>query len=325
VLLCLVALGPAAQAAPVHRDTGSSGIGIQLMEGPANRKKDPRAHRYIVDHLAPGTTVRRKLKVINNSAEARRVELYPAAAGIEKASFVFGAHRKVNELTTWITLDQVELNLAPGAAAVVEATVAVPPAASAGERFGVIWAAAGSPSPASGGIRQVTRTGVRVYLDIGLGGEPHSDFIINQLTPARSAAGDPSLVVSLTNTGGRALDMSGTANLSDGPASQRAGPFSVSSTTTLAPDETGTVVVAFPRALPNGPWKVDLTLESGLVNRQVTALITFPDPGRTGKPGTIMSRLSGPWILGGGSLMTGLLLVALVLLIRRNRRSRTSA
>jgi hypothetical protein len=38
-----------------------------------------------------------------------------------------------------------------------------------------------------------------------------------------------------------------------------------------------------------------------------------------------MSRLTGPWILASGSLMTGLIVLALFLLIRRNRRSRTPA
>ncbi len=171
----------------------------------------------------------------------------------------------------------------------------------------------------------VTRTGVRVYLDIGLGGEPHSDFTIGELTPARSTAGDPSLVVVVTNTGGRALDMTGSAELSEGPASQRAGPFAVTSEATLAPDETGTVTLLFPRALPNGPWKVELTLKSGLVSHSVTALITFPDPGKAGEPGTIMTWLSSPWIIASGSLLICLVLFgALFLLTRRHRRSRTA-
>jgi hypothetical protein len=164
------------------------------------------------------------------------------------------------------------------------------------------------------------RTGVRIYLDIGPGGEPRSDFTINELIPARSNAGGPSLLVSVTNTGLRALDISGSADLSEGPASQRAGPFRVTSAITLGLGATGTVIVQFSKALPNGPWKVDLTLESGLVSHAVTAMITFPDPGEIGKRGTILSRLN-PWILAGGLLLTGLILFALVLIARR-RKSR---
>jgi hypothetical protein len=295
------------------------------MEGPTNREKDPRAHRYIVDHLAPGATVRRKLRVVNNSQQRQLVEVYPAAATLGKETFNFGGDREANELTSWISLGKHQFDLEPGAKKVIVATIAVPPSASAGERYGVIWASTGSPSQPSGGIRMVTRTGVRIYLDIGLGGEPHSDFTIGELTPARSMEGDPSLAVAVTNTGGRALDMTGSAELSEGPASQRAGPFRVTSTTTLAPDETGTLIVLFPRALPNGPWKVELTLESGLVHRAVTALITFPDPGQTGKRGTVMSRFTDPWILAGGLLMTVLIILALFLITRRHRRKSRQA
>jgi hypothetical protein len=319
-LLCLVALSPAAQAAPT---VGAGGVGIQLMEGPKNRETDPRAHRSIVDHLAPGTTIHRKVQVVNSSRERQRVEVYPEAATLDKDKFVFGGNGAANELTSWISLDKGTVDLEPGAKAVVEATVSVPRAASAGERYGVIWASVGSAVPQSGGVvvRMATRTGIRIYLDIGPGGEPRSDFTIDELTPARSTAGDPSLVIAVTNTGGRALDMTGSAELSDGPAGLRAGPFPVTDTVTLGLEATGTVIVQFPRALPNGPWKVELTLKSGLVSHSVTAEITFPDPGRTGKPGTIMSKLTGLRLLAYGSLATGLLLVVLFLLAR-HRKSR---
>jgi len=52
----------------------------------------------------------------------------------------------------------------------------------------------------------------------------------------------------------------------------------------------------------------------------VTALITFPDPGKTGRPGTFLSRLTGPWILASGSVMTRLIFFALFLMVRRHRR-----
>jgi len=298
------------------------GVGIQLLEGPKNREKDPRAHRYIVDHLAPGTTIRRKLRVVNSSAKRQQVTVYPGPATLKQGKFVFDSDGDGDELTSWISLDKGELNLQPGAKAVVEATVAVPRAASAGERYGVIWASVGSAAPRSGGVRMATRTGVRLYLDIGPGGEPRSDFTIHELTTARSPAGDPSLAVTVTNTGGRALDITGSADLPEGPAGQRAGPFQVTSTVTLGLDATGAVIVQFPRALPNGPWKVELTLRSGLIKRSVTAMITFPDPGKADKRGTFMSKLTGPWLLAGGSLLTGLIVFVLVLLIRHRHRRR---
>jgi hypothetical protein len=204
--------------------------------------------------------------------------------------------------------------------------VTVPPTASTGERYGVIWASMGSLPKGTKGLTVAHRVGVRIYLDIGAGGEPASDFVISEVTPSRSRAGDPSLTVTVKNTGGRALDMSGTADLSDGPAGQRAGPFSVTDSTTLAPDETGTVSVQFPRALPNGPWKVVLNLRSGMISHSVTAQVTFPEPGQTGRPGTIRTWLRSPWTLAGGvALIVLVLFGALFLLARRSGKSQHSA
>ena len=321
-LLCVVAFSPAAQAAPEHQDAGPGSIGIQLLEGPSNRENDPRAHRYIVDHLTPGTTVRRKVAVVNKTRERQIVQVYPAAATLAKKQFVFGADRAANELTSWVKLDKTRLSLAAGDEAVVKATIAVPAAASKGERYAVIWASVAAPAGPSGNIGQVHRVGIRVYLDIGPGGEPRSSFTIDQLVPARSTAGDPSLAVNVTNTGGRALDMSGSANLSDGPAGQRAGPFPATTTATLAPGEAGTIVVQFPRELPNGPWKVVVALKSGLVSHSLTAQITFPEPGIAGRPATAMTWMSSPWTLSGGALAIGVIILAgLALVARRSRRS----
>lgn len=52
----------------------------------------------------------------------------------------------------------------------------------------------------------------------------------------------------------------------------------MTSTATLAPDATGTVIVQFPRVLPNGPWKVELTLRSGMVD-QLAARVRELAPG----------------------------------------------
>jgi hypothetical protein len=324
-LFLLVALSPAAQAAVQRRDFGSNGLGIQLLQGPENRVKDPRAHRYIVDHLAPGTTIRRTFRVVNHTPDRKGIEIYPAAASLADEKFVFGADHATNDLSSWVSLDKGRLTLAPGAGMVVRATIAVPATASAGERYAVIWASSGSGPGASGNVGLINRIGIRIYLDIGPGGEPRSDFTITKLVPSRTLAGDPSLAATVTNTGGRALDMEGAANLSDGPASQRAGPFPVTGSTTLAPGETGTVTVLFPRALPNGPWKIVLDLKSGMVSHSITAEITFPDPGKTGHAGKILTWMSNPWILAGGVLLISLALLGLLAFLARRSRNRQPA
>lgn len=288
-----------------------------MLEAPTDRRTDPRALRYIVDHLPPGTTIKRQLLIANRTAETRRVDVYPSAATLDDSAFRFGEGRADNELTSWITLDQSAVELPPWGETRVRATITVPPAASRGERYGVVWAATTSAPRATGEITQVHRVGVRMYLDIGPGGEPASDFSIGELRPARSPEGEPSVTVQVTNTGGRALDLTGTVALTDGPAGSRAGPFPVGQGVTLPPGGSGQVIARLPAELPNGPWKIEVNLESGLVKRSVTAQIQFPDAGQVGKRGSIISRMISGWAVG--ATIAGLLLVTgLAVLVRRS-------
>jgi hypothetical protein len=79
----------------------------------------------------------------------------------------------------------------------------------------VVWAEARSTPSAGGGITQVSRVGIRVYLSVGPGGPPAADFTIDSLTARRSPDGRPVVLASVHNTGGRALDMN--AASSSGP------------------------------------------------------------------------------------------------------------
>jgi hypothetical protein len=258
---------------------GSSGsIGIQLVDAPTNRRFDPRAQRYIVDHLAPGTVIQRRVNVINKSGENRRIQVYAGSATIEQDRFVFGEGATPNELTSWISFEHGVLDLEPYSEQAVQATISVPPKASTGERYGVLWASSIS-APDSAAITQIHRVGVRVYLEVGEGGEPVSNFDIGDITPARAFDRVPSLAVAVRNTGGRALDMTGTVHLVDGPAGLRAGPFPITIGTTLAPGGAGTVTVSMPPDLPAGPWKAELKLASGMIERTATTTFSFPDPG----------------------------------------------
>ncbi|MFU8855064.1 hypothetical protein ACNAW0_29475 [Micromonospora sp. SL1-18] len=290
------------------------------MEAPANRRGDPRALRYIVDHVRPGTTIKRKIRIVNKSAERQRLDLYPAAASVAQTQFTFAEGRAANELTPWISLDRDQVDLKPGEDTDVQTTVTVPKNASAGERYAVIWAST-QPSNRSSQITQIHRVGIRVYLHVGPGGEPTSDFTIGNITPARATSGEPTATIAVTNTGGRALDMTGTAALSEGPAGMRAGPFDIAHGTTLAPGESGVVSVAFPADLPNGPWRVEATLESGTVKHTASGVITFPAPGRAGKASSLRDRLATPQVIVAAALIAGLLALAVFTLARRSRRS----
>jgi hypothetical protein len=314
----LIAAGPA-MAGPPRADRDHGSVGIQLLDAPVSRRNDPRALRYIVDHLAPGAVIRRRVQVVNSSSTSHRVLVSAGPAAIHDGEFDILDDSAANELTSWISFDRTDLDLAPWRTANVAVTIRVPTTAVAGEQYGVIWAAVGSRS-VHGGIVQVNRVGVRVYLDIGPGGEPRSDLKIGDLTTYRAASGEPSLRAHVRNTGARALDLTGSLDLADGPAGLRAGPFGVLTGTTLGPGQSGEVTVALPASVPNGPWTATLTVASGTVHRTVTATITFPDP--AGAPHT-----AHPWtgehplLLSGAAVALALaVLAALIVAHRRSQR-----
>lgn len=324
-LLLLAGLGllPArVSAAEIDElDPREGSIGIQLLEAPLNRRNDPRALRYIVDHLSPGAVIQRQVLVVNKSSDRQHIEIYPAAATVDNERFQFGAGHAANELTSWISLDQDHIDVDAGGEAHIKATINVPPAASIGERYAVIWASVSSRPDPSANVNSVHRVGVRVYLDIGTGGEPPSEFTIGELVPARDSNGEPSIAIQVKNTGGRALDISGSVTLTDGPGGMHAGPFDVVRGTTLAAGDAGTATVRFPRELPNGPWKIQINLESGLVKHTATGEISFPDPDQVGQSTSLFSGRRRPAAIAGAVLLAGLAIAGGVAYRARRTRS----
>lgn len=321
--LAVAALSYAAIALTAHTgtaqsDPGTRGVGIQLLDAPVSRRDDPRALRYIVDHVAPGAVIERHVLVMNRSSERQVIDVYPGAAAVEGERFRFGEGRAANELTSWVGIDRQRLELNAGEAAKLGLTIRVDPKASSGERYAVLWAST-QPDPAgqaSANVTQIQRVGVRIYLDVGPGGEPASSFAIGELMPARDEQGHPSVAIHVDNTGGRAVDLTGSTTLSDGPAGMAAGPFDVVKGTTLGPGQSGTVIARFPRELPNGPWTIRVELTSGRTTADVTEHITFPDPGMAGEPGSL---LTSPWLVAGVAVPA---IAGLAFLIRhRSRRS----
>ncbi|MFF2751973.1 peptidase [Kitasatospora sp. NPDC058048] len=269
---------------PSHQPTpAKKTIGIRLLDAPENRRDDPRAQAYIVDHVAPGTTIERRVEVTNESSTPMHVSVYAAAATVTRGQFVFAADRTPNELTGWTSLDTTELDLAPSGTAQVRTTVRVPGNASAGERYGVVWAQTGNPADRSHNLAFLGRVGVRMYIDVGPGGEPPSDFTIEQVTPTKARDGRKEVHARIRNTGGRALDIGGSLSLTDGPGGLRAGPFPARSGTTVAPGSLAEAVVPLDGQLPDGRWNAELTLRSGLVERGTRVTVTFPTtPGSAG-------------------------------------------
>ncbi len=72
------------------------------------------------------------------------------------------------------------VTLAPGRSATDTITIEVPPGATRGEHYGVIWVQQTARSHAAGGfgLTEVSRIGIRIYLAVGKGGAPPTSFAI---------------------------------------------------------------------------------------------------------------------------------------------------
>jgi hypothetical protein len=254
----------------------SGSIGIRLVAVPGVAPADSRARSYIVDRVAPGTSIERRVEISNTTASAAVVTVYPAAAGLRKGTFTFASGHSPNELSRWARLKQSVFHLAPGTKTFVPVTINVPTNASAGERYAVIWAEVSARPLAAHGVRLVNRVGVRMYVSVGSGGVPPAKFAIGRLSAKRSATGRPLVVAKIRNSGGRTLDITGTLTLSKGPAGLRAGPFPVKLGMNLAPGRSEQATARLDKRLPRGPWRAQLRLRSGLIHRMAVTTITFP-------------------------------------------------
>ena len=320
LLVCTLMLLPSAGALAVESETG---VGIRLLDAPTDRRDDPRARSYIVDHLSPGTTITRRVEVSNGTSQPVSVQLYAGGAELDDGAFQPLAEPETNELTTWTTVDPSRLDLTPGQKAPATVTIVVPGDASPGERYGAVWAALSS-DPDAGGVTQVNRVGIRIYLSVGPGGEPASDFTVTSLTAARNDDGTPVVTAQVRNTGGRALDLSGELSLTDGPGGLSGGPFSAELGTTLGVGEVAPVTIVLDKELPNGPWQANLTLSSGILERSVSAEITFPDSGAgPAVPVESGNSIGLAPILGG--VVALLLLGGLMYKVLRRKRRSTPA
>jgi hypothetical protein len=252
-------------------------IGLRLLDQPADSTDDPRAQIYIVDHLAPGTEIQRRIEVSTTNAAAQ-VHLYAAAATIIGGSFLGEPGETPNDLSTWTSVTPGDINMGSDQIATATVTITVPSDAAPGEHYGVVWAEARS-SAADDGVIQVNRVGIRLYLSIGAGGPPAADFEISSLIAGNSGEGTRTVVANVTNTGGRALDISGELNLRSTSGDLQAGPYAADLGSTLAIGLTEPVTITINTDLPAGPWDAQLTLRSGLVERAAVAELTFPTAG----------------------------------------------
>lgn len=307
-------VGQAPAAAQEPMDNGS--IGVRLLEAPVQLQDDPRALSYIVDNLPPGTVTTRRIEVSNTGTVERNISLYAAAASIGPDGFTVAEDRAVNELTTWISVAPGDIVMAPNSTAEAIVTIDIPQDAPEGEQYAVVWAqTAGGPD--GSGIQSISRVGIRTYLSVGEGNGPPADLSIGAVTASRNADGAPELIAEVTNTGGRALDPQGTVALTDGPGGIATAPLTAAGAA-IAPGESGVVTVTLDPAIPAGPWKAEVSITSGLVNKSTTVDLTFPDQGSIGTT-TSASTGTPVWVWIIVAVMVLAVIIAGAATVRRRK------
>jgi hypothetical protein len=287
--------------------TSPGSVGVRLLDVPANAVNNSRAREYVVDALAPGTTIHRRMEVSNSTTSAQQVTVYPAAATITRGSFIGAPARTGNDLSAWTTVSRPSLVIPAGGTAVDTVTVAIPATASPGERYAVVWASV-SDVQAGGSIDLVNRTGIRMYVYVG-GSNPATSFTVNTVTAQRDPHGHPLVQAQVHNTGGRAVDLSGTLTLSAVSGELTGGPYPAQLGTTVAPGQSEPVSFVLTDQVGDGPWNASVTLHSGLNQQTFRARITFPRAA-----GTAPAAAAHP-ADGGLSLvmiLTGAILIALL-------------
>ncbi len=199
-------------------------------------------------------------------------------------------------------------------------TIRVPRKPTRAEHYGMIWVqqVANARNARGFAVKEVSRVGIRIYLAVGRGGVPPTSFTITSITGHRSPGGQALLTALARNTGGRAVDLYGTARLTDGPGGTSAGPFQIHQVITLAPGQSGTVTFVPGRRLPSGPWRATITLTSGFTRRTASATILF-------SPHLASSLWTRPSTMVWAVVVIAALVLLILIPVRRARQTRRAA
>jgi hypothetical protein len=320
-------VSPVASAATSSSPSAAPGppgsFGVRLVDVPVSEAGNPRALRYVIDYLPTGTVVHRRILVANDESRTARFTVYADAAFISGGEFVGYAGATRNELTNWISVQHPTVTLAAGASVMDLITIRVPPGATRGEHYGVIWvqqAAKARASDRESGVTEVSRVGVRLYVAVGRGGAPPTSFDITSVTGHLTDARQPVIVAHVNNTGGRAIDVNGSARLTDGPGGTSSGPFHAQRIVTLAPGQSWNMTFAAPKSLPEGSWRVTVTMASGLAKARATATIQLS---AIVAAQAALSATQWTWLALGGLVVA--LVVAVGWYARQHRRRQAPA
>ncbi len=270
--LMLLALTIAPPSGPASGHGPAAGpIGITLRPEPAGSppSTDARERGSVIAFVAPGSSLTRTVTVVNSGPDRERIDLYPAGASIRTDTFTPSATRSGNDLSSWTNVYPSTVDVPAHGSRAVKVTVSPPGGTRSGERFAMVWA-----QPRDGDVAD--RVGLRMYVAIGRGTAPASDFSIETVAVGTDDAGRPVISANVTNTGGRAVDITGVTTLTTGPDGQSRAPIAIARTITLARGGRGQVTAVLDPPPPSGRWLVNVTLSSGTVNRQRAATVTVP-------------------------------------------------
>lgn len=296
IAAALAAAAPAGAQAPASTTTTAAparGIGIRLLDGPSGADGDPRQQSYIVDRVARGARLARHVEVTNGSGEPVELSVYAVDADIRDGSFTGRARGSGGTLSAWTTVTPGTVRLGAGTSATATVAIAVPGDAEDGEHYGAVFVEKAGTRDRE--VQINSRVGIRVYLSVGTGKAPVSDFEVSALAAGRDSAGNATVHAVVRNTGARAIDLVGELRLEDGPGGVTAGPFAARVPTTLAPGDEEPVLITLDAGIPLGPWSAIVTLRSGDVEHRAQARITFPAPSaRDASTGNVIARQVDP-------------------------------
>ena len=266
-----------------------------MADAPATLPGDSNGRSYIVNRLAPGTTIQRRGRGREQHRSIADVAVYVAAASLSHGTFSFARGHVQNELSSWTLVDRQTLRLEPGAAAFETVTIAVPGGLGGRALCGRLGRGV-SPAQAAGGVTLVNRVGVRMYL---------SSAQADWLRRTSSVAGSTRFALRrvgcslwrASKTVEEARSTSGTADAharsrrtSRRPVCGHAPARSRARCVRLA-------TVRLDRNLPLGPWRARLSLTSGFIQREAVATLTFPALVAAAKPSSSRHTLIAVGIL----------------------------
>jgi hypothetical protein len=307
------AVGAGASQVTKHPTAGT--VGIRLIPAPGKAPTNPLAKSYVVARLSPGATISRRIEVDNDSKLPLTVRLYVGGARVIHGHFMFAASDvALNDLSRWSALSRTSVRLAPDSDVFETVTTRIPREATEGNDFAVIWASVSAKPTSGSGITLVSRVGVRMYISIGPGGAPASNFNVGTLVAERGTTGRAMILSQVRNTSANTLDLNGALTLSKGPDGLVAGPFRAQLGVVLAPGAVEPVFVTLTRNFPRGPWRANLRVTSGTISRSSAATITFPSrvliPAPSGIEALTLTLL----------LITSLVVLGVILALKYSRR-----